>query len=118
MSPDHVDAYGPSQFHLQKKYLKTKRTNPRHGYCHTKPKNEIEYNRCIGNQAWSMNMLLFSRKSARMEKHDSMFRGDFVSTYSAIQWTLGRVCGCFGFSEWQGRKLRACFDLKTLATMF
>ena len=62
-------------------------------------------------------MLLFSRKNARMGKHDSMFRGDFVSTYSAIQWTLGRVCGCFGFRGWQGRKLRACFDLKTLATM-
>ena len=62
-------------------------------------------------------MLLFSRKSARMEKHDFVYRGEFETTYSAVGWTLGRGKDCFSFRVWQTRESRPPFDLKMLVTV-
>ena len=83
-SPDHSYTNYCGQFSLHQKHLKSKHMNPRIGHHDTGHKNKIEYCSYVRNQIINMNMPIFWRKSARIEDHDSMFRGPFVTTYSAL----------------------------------
>ena len=91
---------------------KNKHMNPRIGHHDSGHKNKIDYCSYVRNQTINMNMLMFWRKSARIEDHDSMFRGQFARTYIAIQGVLRSGFDRFCFTGYQARELRSSFRLK------
>ena len=116
LPPEYPCTNYSSWFCQYEERLKSKHMNPRIGDHDTGHKNKIEYCSYVRNQTINMNMPMFWRKSARTGSWDSMFRGQFTRTYSAIQGVLRSAFSCYGFRRLQARTPHWYFWLKQALT--